>query len=233
MAQIGEIIQKIPKPILVTTILIVALGFIVSQNPLQNGCDIQVTNFARATRGVLSGYKNKKERTQFAQIENFKNLCREGNSQGSCENYYAALKKITDGLKSVDQECIPKLIEGYENLPKVVSQAIQIMALNAWGEKSPSGVTERLGWLVEADIYTFCRLKIQFLRLSSDEEFKAVRARTYAEFPEAWPESVPILQRADTPRPLAQKSESNPNGILVSDEIFKRSLFSLRCDLYL
>ena len=194
---------------------------------------MQISNFGRTTRGILAGYKTKKNLTQLAQIENFKNLCREGNSQGSCENYYGALKKVTDGLIAVDDKCVSKLIENYENLSKVVSNAIQIMALNAWGEKPPVGVTERLGWLAEADVYTFCRLRAQLIRISTDEEYKALRARTYAEFPDVWPESVTLTQRSELPRPTALKSESNKMGTLSSDDVFKRSLFSLRCDLYL
>jgi hypothetical protein len=233
MADINEIIHKIPKPMLVIVVLILALGFIVYTNPMQDGCDVQIANFGRTTRGILAGFKTKKNLTQFAQIENFKNLCREGNSQGSCENYYDALKKITTGLKAVEDKCQPKLMENYENLIKVISNAIQIMALNAWGDASPEGVGERMGWLSEPDIYTFCRLKTQLIRLSSDDEFKLLRAKTYAEFPDSWPASVPLDQRLELPRPRVLKSDSNPTGSLSSEEIFKRSLFSLRCDLYL
>lgn len=233
MATPQEIIEKIPKPVLVIGILLLALGLILYSNPLQDGCDVQVNNFTRVVRGILTGYKNKSQRTQFAQIENFKISCREGNSQGSCENYYDGLKKITDGLKLVDDKCVPKLNESFENLKKVLSNGIQIMALNAWGDHPPAGTSERLGWLVESDIFTFCRLKTQLIRTVSDEEYKSLRARTYTEFPEAWPESIPIAQRSELPRPTALKSEVNPKGTLPEEEIFKRSLFSLRCDLYL
>ncbi len=233
MANIQDLIQKIPRPILVIGVLVLALAFIVFQNPLQDGCDVQVTNFNRSVRGILVGYKTKKNLTQYAQIENFKNLCREGNSAGACENYYEALKKITSGFKIVDSKCVPKLIENYENLPKVISNGIQVMALNAWGEVPPSGVSERLGWLSEIEIYTFCRLKNQYVTLTSDEEYRALRAKTYAEFPDVWPEKMSVEDRAEVPRPRALKSVSNPTGSLSDDEVFKRSLFSLRCDLYL
>lgn len=233
MAGLNDIVYKIPKPILVIGILLLALIIIVSQNPLQDGCDVQVTNFTRMVRGVLSAYKTKKNLKQFAQIETFKNLCREGNSQGSCENYYQALKKVTEGLKAVDDKCIPKLIESYDFLPKVISNAIQIMALNAWGEVPPAGTSGRLGWLVESDIYTFCRLRAQLIRLTSEDEYKNLRGLTYSEFPDEWAESIPLSQRAELSRPLVLRSESNPKGHLTTEEIYKRSLFSLRCDLYL
>lgn len=233
MANIQVLIQKIPHSVLVIGVLLIALGLIVFQNPLQDGCDVQITNFNRSVRGVLIGFKTKKNLTQYAQIENLKSLCRQGNSSGSCENYYEALKKITAGFKMVENSCLPKLIENYENLPKVVSNGIQIMALNAWGEAPPSGVSERLGWLTEPDIYTFCRLRNQYVLLTSEEDYRALRSLTYEEFPDRWPDTVSLEQRAELPRPRALKSESNPDGSISSEEIFKRSLFSLRCDLYL
>jgi len=233
MANLQDLIFKIPRPILVIGVLILSIGFIVSQNPLQDGCDVQVTNFTRSVRGILTGYKTSKKLTQFAQLENFKNLCREGNSAGACENYYDALKKITSAFILVENKCFPKLVEAFENLPKVVSNGIQIMALNAWGEAPPSNVSVRLGWLTESDIYTFCRLRRQYVRLASEEDYWLLRARTYSEFPDVWPETVTLDQRSEIPRPRALKSGDNPNGSMGPEEIFKRSLFSLRCDLYL
>jgi hypothetical protein len=233
MAQLDEILKKIPQPVLVISVLACALALIIYLNPLQDGCDVQMKNFGQDVRGILEGYKVKKKLTQFAQIESFKSLCRDGNSQGACENYYLALKKITDGLRLIDNQCVSKLTESYETLPKVIQNAIQIMALNAWGEKPPLGAAQRLGWLSEGDIYTFCRLKSQMIRLMSNEEYILLRAKTYAEFPADWPDSIAESQRSELPRPRALRSISNPGGSLTSKEIFQRSLFSLRCDLYL
>ena len=110
---------------------------------------------------------------------------------------------------------------------------MQIMALNAWGEHPPSGVSQRIGWLTESDIRTFCGLKNHFIRLTSDEDYRILRAKTYAEFPDAWPDSISIVQRSEMPRPTALKSEANRQGTLSAEEIYKLSLFSLRCDLYI
>lgn len=233
MSQIDELIQKIPRPVLVLGVLGLGLLFIVSQNPLQDGCTVEVENFNRNVKGVLVGFKNKKGKTQLPTIDAYKDLCKEGNSPGACENYYENLRKVTDSLRLTDEKCTLKLREENPQIIKVLSQGIQIMALNAWGERPPAGINERLGWLAQNDVYTFCRLRAQLVRFSDEEAYKLLRQKTYKEFPDAWPESISLQKRIDLPRPRAFLSLSNPKGTLSEDEVFKRSLFSLRCDLYL
>lgn len=232
MASLDEVISKIPRPLLVTVVLLLGIAFIVSQNPMQDGCGVEVKNFTRQVKGVLVGFKNKSGKIQPAQIEQFRDACRQGNSMGACENYYEALKKITDASRWIQPQCDYKLIEEYPNLVKVLSNGIQIMALNAWGDKPPGGVSERLGWVGLAHIYTFCRMKSQLERMTSKEDFRALRVKTYMEFPDAWPDSIPVEKRFELPRPKAFKSPENPKGPLIEDEVYKRSLFSIRCDLY-
>ena len=232
MSSLDDKIAKIPRPLLVVAVLVLGLAFIVSQNPMQDGCEIQIKNYTRDVKGLLVGFKNKSGKIQPAQIDIFRNMCRQGNSVGSCENYYSGLKKIVEGLKSVDQKCTSKLLEAYPALIRVMSNGIQVMALNAWGEKPPASVSDRVGWIGQSNIYTFCHLRHQIERLASFDEYKKLRNLTYQEFPDEWPAAVPIDKRVEVDRPKALKTPVNTKGSLSEDEVFKRSLFSIRCDLY-
>lgn len=234
MASLDQLIEKIPRSALVIGVLVLGLAFIVYQNPLQDGCGVEVKNFTREVRGVLIGFKTKSNKTQLPQIDAMKSLCREGNSAGACENYYQGLKKITTGLKIVNEQCLPKLVEEYPQLTRAVAQGLVTMALNAWGGKPPSGVQERLGWLTEADVFIFCRLRNAYPLLTSEEDYQKLRLVAYAEYPDAWPDSISLDKRSEVPRPRALKDPKDPNskGSLSTEEIYKRSLFSLRCDLY-
>jgi len=234
MASLDQLIQKIPRTTLVIGVLVLALGLIVYQNPLEDGCGVEVKNFTREVRGWLIGFKTKSNKTQLPQLDSMKKLCREGNSAGACENYYLGLKKVTVGLKHMNEQCFAKLVEEYPQLPMTVAQGLVTMALNAWGEKPPASVQERLGWLTEADIYTFCRLRNAYPKLTSQEDYQNLRMAAYAEYPAAWPDKIPLEKRSEVPRPRALKDPMDPQskGVLTSDEIYKRSLFSLRCDLY-
>lgn len=232
MAQLDDVIQKIPRPLFVIMVLAGALAFIVSQNPLSDGCEIEVSNFTRDVTGIMTSYTNKKKRKQFAQINFLRDQCTKGNSQGSCEDYFKAVKRVADATRTVSEKCYPKLKEEFESLPKVLSDGVKIMALSAWGEKPPDGIAQRLNWLTEGDVYGFCRAKNGLIQITDMEQFKSFRASVYREFPDRWPENLSLEQRAEISRPRALKSASSSLGSLNENEIYERSLFSLRCDLY-
>lgn len=231
MSKLDDAIAKMPRSLLVFLVLAGALAFIVSQNPLSDGCEVEITNFGREVRGIITAYKAKKGK-QFATLFYALEQCKEGNSQGSCEDYFKALKRVADATRVVSPKCYPKLKLEYENLTQILATGVKVMALVAWGEKPPEGIGQRLGTLTEGDVYGFCRSKNGLVQLTSLEEYKGLRAAVYREFPDRWSENLPLEKRAEIPRPRALQSISNPTGTLKESDVYERSLFSLRCDLY-
>ena len=183
-------------------------------------------------RGIITSVRVKKNKTQFAKLNFWKDRCRESNTAGSCEEYFNGLTKLTTALSIFPDQCQIKFIEENEAFPKYIYDAIQVMALVAWGERPPSGPSERLGWLTEAHLKTFCRLKKTFATLTSDEELIALRDKIYSQYPDSWPETVDPEARKPEDRPKAFKAASNPLGTLDKNKVYERSLFSMRCDLY-
>lgn len=232
MSKLDDAIAKMPRPLLVFIVLAGALVFIVSQNPLSDGCEVEITNFSREVRGIMTSYKTAKKGKQYAVLNYALEQCKEGSSQGSCEDYFKALKRVADATRVVSPKCYQKLKEEYGSLPQVLATGLKVMALVAWGDKPPEGIGQRLGTLTEGDVYGFCRSKNGLVQLTSPEEYKALRASVYREFPDRWPENLPLEKRAEIPRPRALQSSTNPKGSLKEDDVYERSLFSLRCDLY-
>ncbi len=226
------LMQKIPKPVLVLIALIGALALIVVSNPLKDECEVKTNLFLKEMRGIITSVRVKKSKTQYAQLTFWRDRCKEGNSIGSCEDYFSGLKKLALALAVFPDHCQTKFIEENEAFLKNVSDALQIMSLVAWGEKPPTGPSERLGWLTEDHLKTFCRLRKNFVALTSDEDLQALRDRIYFQYPDAWPEAIPMEDRKPEDRPKALKTASNPNGSFDKNKIFERSLFSIRCDLY-
>ncbi len=229
---IANAVAKMPRPLLVFLVLAGALGFIISQNPLSDGCEVEVSNFGREVAGIITRVKNSKKLEQYPKLDYAREQCKEGNSQGSCEDYFKAVKRVADATRVVSPKCYIKLKEEYKSLTNVLATGIKIMALAAWGEKPPEGIGQRMGWLTEGDIYGFCRAKNGLVLLTSLEEYKALRAAVYREFPDRWPETLPLEKRAEIPRPRALQSLANVTGSLKESDVYERSLFSLRCDLY-
>ncbi len=232
MAQIDDLIQKIPRPVFVVVVLVIALAFIVSQNPLSDGCNVEIANFEKNVSGILVGYRTASKKIQFPQIEALRDICREGNSQGSCEDYFKSVRKVADAMRNTSEKCYPLLSQQYVKLISTLQQGIKIMALTAWGIKPPENLAQRLGWLTESDIYGFCRSKDLLIKTLGAEAFKTYRMSIYQEFPDAWSDKTPIEKRSETNRPRALKHVGNPSGSLEEKDVYEKSIFSLRCDLY-
>ena len=229
---LDQVIQRIPKPILVGGILVLALAFFIANDPLKDECDVQGQIFDKNTRGIVSKVK-RKGKTQFAQIVYWRDLCKEGNSAGACEDYFNGLNTITKEMKSLSGKCQAKYVEKNEDFLSHITQAMQIIPMLAWGEKPPEGLSSRLGWLTEVNVRTFCALKNTYLSVAGEEAYLALREKVYSAYPDQWSEKTPIESRTPEDRPRAYKTASNPQGSLTKEQVYERSLFSIRCDLYM
>lgn len=248
---LNQVIQKIPKPILVIGIMVISIIFFVYNDPLRDECEVQSSLFEKKTKGLISAVKINKK-IQYPMLNFWRDRCKEGNSIGSCNDYFEGLRTLTKELRLMNENCQVKYISQNDSLTSQLTQAIQIMALVAWGEKPPIGIAERVGWFNETHIRTFCYLKKTFILTAGEENFLTLRTKVYREFPGDWPDKFDINRLVEsnsdkskpgTPvdvaklmaenRPRAFKSAANPTGTLKSEEIFELSIFSVRCDLYM
>ena len=249
---INQIIQKIPAPILITGILVLSIILFVYNDPLRDECEVQIAIFEKKTQGLLSSLKLNRK-TQFPQLNYWRDRCKDGNSIGSCNDYFEGLRVATKELREVSETCQIKYSTQNENFLKQIMQDLQIMALVAWGDKPPVGIAERAGWLNETNIRTFCYLKKTFILIAGDESFLLIREKVYKELPGEWSEkAIDKLIQSNTVinktqneidaeneklvaenRPRAYKTSTNPSGTFTSDKIFEHSIFSVRCDLYM
>jgi len=228
---LSAFISKIPKSVLVVGVLAIALGLFIMNDPLKDECEVRTGIFLKEMRGILTSVRSK-EKTQFAQISFWMDRCRQGNSVGACDDYFTGLRKLASALKLFPEKCQAKFSEENEGLLKNIVKGIEVMALVAWGDAPPAGVSNRSGWLTEADLKTFCQLKKTYLELAGEENLAGLKNYIFSSYPDAWPEKVPIESRAPENRPHALKTKDNPTGTMDTNQIYERSLFSIRCDLY-
>lgn len=242
MSQLQTLLNKIPTPLLVFSILVISIGLMVYNNPLKKGCEVEIDNFARDMRGVVIDTRDKKKNMVVSTLKPALQFCRNGNSAGACEDYFRSLNKFTDSVMLTKSECLVNLAndEKYEKvvLP-VMKEGLRVLSLLAWGSKPPSNVTERTGWLTIREVSVFCRLSSKMEELVGAEELDKIRNSVFAEYPDAMDErmieagqSFNEEERKNFARPRALRSASNPQGSLNANEIFERSLFSIRCENY-
>lgn len=229
---LNQFIQKIPKPVLVLTVLALSILLFVYNDPLRDECDIQAFVFENKMKGLLTKVKVN-GKVQYPKMTYWRDRCKDGNSIGSCSDYLDGLKSMTKELKLMSDKCQQTYSQKNEDFSVYISHGLQIMALVAWGEKPPDSVAERLGWLTVAHMQTFCYLKRTFVLIGGEENFLSLREKVYREFPDNWPDKLDAESRLPDNRPRAYKTESNPSGTLGFEQIFQRSIFSIRCDLYM
>jgi hypothetical protein len=246
MANLDEVLSKIPKPILVVGVMIIALVVILKVRPLKDGCDIEVSNFTEDVRGyLLKAPKTKTKKMVLPQVGETKRFCKEGNSPGACQSYFSAIKKVEEAFVRFDNKCLVQLVKDEnfvnEDAPEETAsiikfqlkEAVKILALLAWGEKPPAGLADRAGWLSRSEVYTFCRLKTVLLDIVGDQEYKVFRTSVLREYPDAWPEKLQSqIHSEDVHRPTVLKWSGNPSGTMDEKEVLQRSMFSLRCEQY-
>lgn len=236
---INEIAQKVPRPLLVGILLAVSIVFFVYNDPLRDECEVQISIFKQKTKGIISSTK-KNKKIQYPQLNYWSERCKEGNSIGSCEDYFEGLRFITNELKEVHDNCQIKYAAEDAQFVKYVQQAIQIMSLVAWGENPPAGLADRIGWLNESNLKTFCYMKKTLILLAGNEYYLSLREKVYREYPDKLPEidesnrdKINIKDLTAENRKRAYKTINNPRGSFTKEEIYERSIFSVRCDLYM
>lgn len=232
MSKLDDLILKMPRALLVFIVLAISLAVIISQNPMSDGCEVEITNFGRDVRGLMRGFRTSKKLIQYPQMDFMRDQCIKGNSQGSCEDYFKAIKRVADAARVVSPKCYPKLKENFDTLTETMATGLKVMALVAWGSQPPAGISQRISWLTESDIYGFCRTKNMLIALTDLESYTNLRASVYREFPDHWPEKLDLSERSELTKPRAWQTANNPAGSLKENEVYERSLFSLRCDLY-
>lgn len=215
--------NSLPKPVLAILALAVAIVVFMIISPPHSVCDTQAEAFKELQKGTLFPTDFKKSKIP-PTIVRAKESCQLGNSAGSCYEYFMILKQVADGVGKVSSECVQQLYSINE-VRSALNDGIELMARLAWGIKPPEPGIERFGWMQDAEAAIFCRLKNIYVRANGEEAWVSLRKKVYEKFPgeEAIPSADPT-QAMIEPRKATQ--------VLSEQDIWNRSLFSVRCEVY-
>lgn len=216
-------LNSLPKPVLAILVLVVAIIAFMIMSPPHSVCDTQAEAFKELQKGNIFPTEFKKNKIP-PTIVRAKEACQLGNSAGSCYEYFSTLRQVAEGVGKASTECTAQLYSINE-VRSALNDGIELMARLAWGAKPPEPGLERFGWLQDAEIAIFCRLKNVYTRANGDEAWVSFRKKIYEKLPgEELPPSTDPAQVAVEPRkaPL----------MMSEQDIWNRSLFSVRCDVY-
>lgn len=198
-----DFFRKVPKPVLVLGILIVGLGLFIYLKPFHTVCDSQIEVFRQAQAGKLYPLQ-KKTGVREPVIGKLLENCKLANSPGGCLEYFMTLRKIVRDLNSVPTECV-KPIATLPEVKRAYLGGLGFIVRLAWGEVPPE-VLSKASWLETPDLALFCGLQKIAFRTMEQEEWTALRNSSMSKLPGA--------------------------DILGSEEVWQRSLYSLRCEAY-
>jgi hypothetical protein len=214
--------NSLPKPVLAILVIVAALIFFMLNDPPHTVCQVQVDNLKEAMKGQLFPTTVNKNKIPAILIKT-QEACQQGNSSGSCLEYFGILRKAARDIKNYSSECKAELVNISE-VRKAFTDGVTLMAKMAWGSHAPEQGMARFGWLQDSEIGLFCMLKDVYSQSLGDEAWNALRANIYKEFP------------GEAPR------NSNPTGIgeelpkaattMAESDIWARSIFSVRCENY-
>lgn len=215
--------QSLPKPVLAILVIAGVIVFLLLTDPPHTVCDTQAETFKENLSGQLFTKVVKKAKMP-PMIGRAKEACQLGNSAGSCYEYFSILKKITSEISLTPSSCTKQLFEMPE-VKNALTDGMELMVRMAWGSAPPEDNFNRLGWMTEADLAVYCKLRNVYLRANGEEAWVAFRRRIYPKLPGEL--MVGLSDPTLTPLPMKKATE-----VFSEEEIWAKSLFSSRCDGY-
>ena len=217
-------ISSLPKPLLAFFAIVIGIALVLLMNPLHTVCDSQEEIVRDLQIGVLFPKEIKKSKIPPSLVR-VKEACQVGNSPGSCSEYFSLLKKISKDVLSSSTECVAQLY-GIKEISAALNDGIELMVRLAWGNKPPEMGPDKLGWLHEAEVATFCQLKNIYLQVYGDEAWNEFRLKIFNKLPgeELLSTSESAVEENKDPRKAL--------SLMSEQEVFGRSLFSVSCETY-
>lgn len=223
-----KFIESLPKPVLVFLVLVVAIVVFMIISPPHSICDTQAAAFKESQSGrVFDRVETVKrvKRTIPATLGKAKEACQLGNSAGSCYEYFSVLREIARGISNASPQCMDPLLS-IKEVSEAFADGVEIMVRLAWGVKPPEVGLDRFGWMQEADLAIFCRLKNVYIRAKGEEAWTNMRKRISTKLPG---EEIVATESAG----LFATEPRKASDILSEQDIWDRSLFSVRCDNFM
>jgi hypothetical protein len=218
-----KFIESLPRPVLAVLAILVGIVVIMLINPPHTVCDTQEAAFRESQKGNLFQTEVNKKKIPGSLVR-AKEACQLGNSAGSCYEYFTSLRSVSNSIGKGSAECMTQLFD-IKDVSAVMNDGVELMARLAWGTKPPEPGLERFGWMQEAELAIFCRLKNTYVRAKGDEAWTELRKKVFAKLPGE--ESV-----VSSDPSVAAATPKSATIVLQEQDIWNRSIFSVRCENY-
>lgn len=241
----NSFLSRFPKILIAFVVISAATALIIYQNPPHTVCEIQMADFQTAMQGILIPKKVDKKNAPPV-YNSARDACRYGNSTGACSDYIQLTLRIGKDLRKFNSECLADFAK-LKNFKAIFDQFIGVLAYGAWGSRAPEENSERFGWLTEADIAAFCRIKDLYVDVYGKPALDALTNQVFKDLPGS-SEVDEVVTKNDPNKPKPKTDEVKPAYSVTTKtayelfqmkgvkdprtEIWRRSLFSVRCEYF-
>lgn len=219
----NNLMDQIPKPLIVAGAFILGIAFLYFSNPPYTKCQTQIEILQKNLEGEIFSKQGK--RLLFSpMLARYMELCKQGNSPGGCFEMFAAARKFMREVRNFDEECYTDLASVAE-VKGAISAVMTLMTQVAWGESPPPGPEKRFGWFEPADLALYCDLRDSYRKIYGEEEYTLYQQFVYSKLPG----EEPLFQEGKCMNCEYRKGAIK---VLPATEIWKRSLLSTPCNAY-
>lgn len=220
-----QLINSLPRPLLAVLIILAMVLFMWVSNPPHTVCDSEMEQKRVALTGLIFPREFKKMKEP-PKLQAAKEACQLGNSAGSCYEYFDILREVAAQMSGSTSECAPRYFEIPE-IKNTLRDGLEVMGRIAWGAFPPEPASmQRFAWMQEAELSTFCRVKNAYMRGAGEAAYEELRKKVFGKFPGETP-PVDAAVGEDVAPSVKPATE-----IYSEQEIFERSLFSVRCESF-
>ena len=184
-------LDKLPKPLLVSLLLGGGIFFMIANDPPYTFCDSQVENFKKIQKGIL--YKNPKDfHKEKSILKRKENTCLQENAPGACYEYFAYVRRLLRDFRVLSNECISQ-ISSTNKVKRALSEALTLMVAIAWREEVLTGRESKFNWLTRADLILFCELKNKYITYYGQKDYSLLENKILTSLPIKKPVALKFL----------------------------------------
>lgn len=215
--------ENVPKPLLVFVVLALGvIGFFFIQRP-HSVCDSQKQVFVEAQKGRLFAAEIKGQK-KMPVYGRYLESCKLGNSPGACYELFNLMRAVIRDLEAAPLNCLPEFSDVVP-IQKSLGDSIELLSLLAWGNKPPEPGIAKYGWLEASDLNLFCKSKKFYNLIFGPQKTEELRRTVQSRFPG---EEVIVEDGVC----LNCESKKTAEQMLSDEEIWVRSIFSIRCEQF-
>jgi len=175
---------SIPRGILVTAVIVIAVILIVLQDPPHTVCRTQIDRFKYWQEGTIYPVKDNKLNKAPA-MQTLLKSCKELSSPGGCYGLFHRARVFLRDFDLVSVDCKESFV-ALKEVKDTLFVIYDLMIRLAWGDQPPDVCEGNLlNWFSSLEVSLFCSVKNHIINLYGEQQLMVLERNTFKKLPGA------------------------------------------------